>query len=182
MDFDGAAFLNRSRAMMLLLGMALGVALMAWAWEVAGPVAGAAAGVFFCLDPNFLAHAALMKNDVPMSLVMFAMVYGAYRLGRRVTAWTILAVVLLCAIGPTVKFSGMLLLPMLVLLLVARGLLPDSWKVFGCDVATRGRKLLVALGVIVSGGVATFALIWACYGFRYLPTPDSQAQFDLRRS
>src|SRR5207244_8359883 len=60
---DGQALVRRSRAAMLSLGVALGLLLAGWAWKLGGPAAAVAATALFALDPSFLGHAPLVKND-----------------------------------------------------------------------------------------------------------------------
>jgi hypothetical protein len=167
---NGAAFINRSRAMMLLLGIALGSIIMIWAWQVGGPTAAVIAGAFYCLDPNFIAHAPLVKNDIAISLVMFAMVFAIYRFGQRMTPWSAAAAILLCAVGPTIKFSGLLLLPLLVLLLFVGALMIDAHR--------RNKRLLITGAMSLGAVLVTWLLIWLSYGFRFLPTTSS-AQFSF---
>src|SRR5687768_4021136 len=79
-------FITRSRAMMLVLGVGVGVMVALWARLLAGPTAAVAATALFALDPNFLAHAPLVKNDVAMALLMLALAHTAWRAGERVTS------------------------------------------------------------------------------------------------
>ena len=65
-DVDG--LLKAARARMSLLGVFLAMLICWWAWRLSGVVAAVAATMAFCLDPNFLAHSPIVKNDVPMTL------------------------------------------------------------------------------------------------------------------
>jgi hypothetical protein len=61
---DVYAFVRRAAPMALALGVLLG-ALIAWyAWKISGAIAALIAACLFALDPNFLGHAPLVKNDV----------------------------------------------------------------------------------------------------------------------
>src|SRR5687768_11399571 len=104
---DTEAFITRSRAMMLPVGVLLGALVAWWAWEVGSALAMVAAALLFALDPNFLAHAPLVKNDVVFALVVFALAYALWRAGRRLTVWNGLAIGLLCGVGLSVKFSAL---------------------------------------------------------------------------
>ena len=66
-------------------GPELGVLIAWWGWKLGGAIAAIAAATLYCLDPNFLGHGGLVKNDVLMSLVMFGMMYLAWRVGIRAT-------------------------------------------------------------------------------------------------
>ena len=78
---NGDAFIMRSRAMMLIAGVALGVMVACWSWQLAGACAAVVATTFFCLDPNILAHAPLVKNDISLSLVMLGLAWSIWRAG-----------------------------------------------------------------------------------------------------
>ena len=123
---DADTFILRSRAMMLVVSVALGVAIAWFAWQLAGALAALVATLFYCLDPNVLAYTALVKNDISLSLVMLGLCWAIWRAGRRVTLWNALAIALLCAAAVNVKFSGVLLGPMTALLLLIRALLPPN--------------------------------------------------------
>src|SRR5437773_2179163 len=59
-------FVQRGRVMMIVLGVALGALIARWAWRLGGSVAAIVATTLFAFCPNFLAHAPLVKNDVPL--------------------------------------------------------------------------------------------------------------------
>src|SRR5204863_9948393 len=120
---DGGAYVNRSRFMFVLLGMGLAALLAWWAWKLGGAIPAIAAAVLYCLDPNFLAHASLVKNDVPLSLLMLGLMAALWMLGRRATILRLMAVALACGAALNVKFSGLLFGPMVLLALVIRALL-----------------------------------------------------------
>ncbi|CAN5480323.1 phospholipid carrier-dependent glycosyltransferase [soil metagenome] len=176
---DPDAFLNRSRAMMTALGVFLGILIAWWACDLGGRVAGLIACGLYCFDPNFLAHAPLVKNDVSLALVMCALMFAVYRAGERVTIGRAVAIALLCAAGLTVKFSGTLLVPMVIVLLFARGLIPRPWLVLGRIVTARSTQFAVALSVILFAAVVSYAGIWAAYGFRYSITPDPAVRANI---
>ena len=176
---DPDAFINRSRAMMLALGVALGALIAVWAWELGGPMCAVVATTLYAFDPNFLAHAPIVKDDVPIALVMFALAYATWRAGQRLTLANALAIGLLLAAAVNVKFSGLLLIPMLALLLFVRALMPRPWIVFWRLVATTLGKLAVASSVLVVAGVTSVGAIWATHAFRFLPTPDTKLELNL---
>jgi 4-amino-4-deoxy-L-arabinose transferase-like glycosyltransferase len=177
---DPDAILARSRAMMLALGVALGVLVARWAWEIAGPLASVIAGALYALCPNFLGHAPLLKNDVPLALVMCGLAFATWRAGERLTVGRLVAVALCMAAACVVKFSGLLLAPILAVTLLVRALMNRPWMAMGRLAATRPKRLLVALSILIVCGIASVALIWACYGFRYAPTPDPSVRLNMQ--
>jgi hypothetical protein len=177
---DGAAIVSRSRAMMLIVGVALGAAIAWWSWKLGGLVAALTATAAFALDPNFLAHGPLVKNDVSLTLVMLLLMIAVWRAGQRLTIWNGFAICLLCGAGLNVKFSALLLGPMVLALLLIRAAMPQPWNVLGREVIARGRKVMTALGVCIAALLVSYVCIWACYGFRYLPTRDPNLLLNTR--
>lgn len=166
------SILNTSRAMFTLLGIATGALIALWSWKLSGAVAAVVATFFFAFDPNFLAHASLVKNDVMLSLVTLAMAFTVWSFGRDGALWKVLAAALLCGAGVNVKFSGIILAPTACLMLLVRALMRRPWTMVGIELRTVGSRL-VAVGV---SGVAimllTWSVTWAAYGFRFAPTPQ----------
>ena len=174
-------FVQRSRAMVLVFGPLLGGLIGWWAWRIGGAVAAIVATALFSFDPNFLAHAPLMKNDVVFSLAMFALVYNLWRGGQQINWLRAVVVALLCGVMLTVKFSGSLAAVLIPVMLGIRAILPTSWPAFGRDRATRAGRLAVAGGVTILAAVVGFGSIWAAYGFRFAPTPDPSIRLNTHQ-
>jgi hypothetical protein len=174
------AFLMRSRTMMLMIAVALGALIAMWGWQVGGAAAAVAATALMCFDPNFLAHAPLMKNDVSITLAMSAMTWAAWRCGLRLTWGRAAAVVVLTAIGPVTKFSGVAFPGILAALLGARAMMSAPWGMFGRQPLNgRWRKLGVAAALCAASALLAYGLIWGCYRFRFLASSDPSKREDL---
>jgi hypothetical protein len=169
---DGIALVTRGRFMALILGVALAVLIGRWAWRLGGAAAAVAATYIYCLDPNFLGHAPLVKNDVAFALAYFAAAYALWCLGRRFTVTSAIALTLLTATAVAVKLSGVLLAPVLIIALAARAGMKQPWMIFGRPVTRRGVKFAAAFGLCVAAAVVTYAGIWASYGFRFDAGPN----------
>jgi 4-amino-4-deoxy-L-arabinose transferase-like glycosyltransferase len=178
---DGLWFINASRAMMVLLGVALGAVIAAWAWQVGGPIAAVAATVLYAFDPNFLGHAPLVKNDVPITLVMTAMVWVLWRAGKRATVLNLLAATLLLGAGLTTKFSGVLLVPMFAAVLVIRALLPQEWRVLGRTLQSRASRIGAATAITFVSSALCVATIWMVYGFRFDAAPQPGSRLPMQQ-
>jgi len=176
---EGHAYVNRSRFMFVILGVALALLMSWWTWKLAGAIAAIAAAVMFCLDPNFMAHASLVKNDVPLSLLMLWLMAALWMLGRRATLLRIIAVALACGAALNVKFSGLLFGPIVVISLCIRALLPQPWEVLGRALRTRLARLAFAGICCVFVALVSYASIWACYSFRFLPTRDPKVTLNV---
>lgn len=176
---DGAAFINRSRAMMLVLGALLGCCIAAWSWQLAGAAGALVATALYALDPNFLAHAPLVKNDVAISLVLTCIAWATWSVGKSLRWWNALLLMLLCAAAVTVKFSGLIAGPMAAILLLLRAISSQPWAIFGSPGLARTSRILVAGGLCLIFLLFSGLTIWACYRFRFQPAADADAALDL---
>ena len=182
---DGESFIARSRAMMLILSVLLGAAIAGWTWGLARSVnsppavAACAAAALFCFDPNFLAHAALVKNDIAISLAMLGLIAVIWAVGRKLTVPRLLAMGLLSGIALTVKFTGPLVVLIGAAVLIVRALLPYPWTIINHSEKKPVRRLFFAAAAIAITAGISIAIIWVVYGLRFAPTADAQSTFDL---
>jgi hypothetical protein len=177
---DADALIGRARDRMIVLGMCLGALIGWWAWCLAGPVAGVVALGAFCLDPNFLAHAPLIKNDVPVALALAALMAAVWLLGERATLPRCAATVVLAALVVASKFSGLLALPILAAALLCRALSGHEWRIAAWTARTRRQRVAGAAAILAVTIPVTYALIWACYRFTFSPTGQTSQLLDPR--
>ena len=125
-----------------------------------GMLAGLSALLLFVFDPNVLAHGGLISTDMGSACFLFGGVYGFYRYTVQFSWRWLLATGMLAGLALVSKFTGILIVPMLLLIAIAEGI--------------RQRKLAAALKLLIASS-AVFAcawlVIWAFYGFRYAPAP-----------
>ncbi len=170
---DGRAFVFGNGGDRVLLPARLAVTvfplLLAWLVYVAasrmfGAAAAAIALLLFTFDPNVLAFGTLVTTDVGSACCFFAAVFAFYRYARA-PHWGWVALTALAA-GLTfvAKFTGILLLPMLLLLACAEGVRARS-------AAIAARRLAACCVIFLCG----WAILWAFYGFRYAPARDGLA-------
>jgi 4-amino-4-deoxy-L-arabinose transferase-like glycosyltransferase len=174
------AVLAAGRLRMLLLGVVLAAVIAGWAWRLAGPIAAVVAAAFFCLDPNFLAHSALVKNDVVATLAFLLFAIALWAVGNRASLWRVIALALSIILALLVKFSGVLAIPILLIALLIRARTKEPWKVLKWTLQTCGQRLLAAIVITVAACVVSYAAIWASYDFRYGPSADPAQIFDFR--
>jgi 4-amino-4-deoxy-L-arabinose transferase-like glycosyltransferase len=174
---DADTLVRSARARMIGIGVLLGMVIGWWAWRLAGRVAGVVALAAFCLDPNFLGHAPLIKNDVPLALALVVFMAGVWLLGERITLWRVLLVGLAMGAALMVKFSGVLAIPVLAAALIGRSLNPRLWLAGALTASTVARRLALSAGILVICLAVLWLFTWACYGFRFLPSPHSTDQF-----
>jgi hypothetical protein len=176
---DADTVLRAERARMLAIAVIIGVVVAWWGWRLAGPVAAIVGLAAFSFDPNFLAHAPLVKNDVISALAFLLFAASVWMLGERVTVIRLLALALSVGFVLMVKFSGLLAIPILVLALIARAMMGQSWKAGRYAANTFSSRLAVSAGVLVFISIFVWGFTWACYDFRFLPARDSSDHFDF---
>jgi hypothetical protein len=113
---DGDRLLRIGRLSIACVGAALGFLVCLTAWSLAGPWAGCAAALLYCLEPNLLAHGSLVTTDMGMTALFFATL-AAFRtwLERGGRGWMI-ATGLSLGLALLAKFTAILLPPILVAL------------------------------------------------------------------
>jgi hypothetical protein len=171
---DGAVphanqFINESRLVFAILALGLGGVMCWWAWTLAGPTAAVVATVLFALDPTFLAHAPLVKNDVLFAALLLCLAYAVWEFGRAATLGRFVVIGVICAAALNIKYSAVLFAPIVVILLAGRACLAAPWRVgWGALDTVRRRLTMISLASVLLLGAA-WAGTWAIYGFRFAP-------------
>jgi hypothetical protein len=178
---DAQRALAASRAACLAVGMILGAVIAWWTYRLAGGVGAIIATALYAFDPNFLGHAPLVKNDVMLSAAVLGLMFAVWRFGRRGTWPRLAAIALLAGAAVSVKYSGVLAGPFVAVALLVRALLPEPWFVVGLILDTRPRRLAAAALTCVVVAVVAYGVVWACYGFRFAPTPDPRVRLNIAR-
>ncbi|MGA8939542.1 MAG: phospholipid carrier-dependent glycosyltransferase [Acidobacteriaceae bacterium] len=150
-------------ARMMCAGFTLGLGLLIflWAQEMFGFFAGIFALAMFVVDPNMLANGAMVTTDVGAAFCFVASMYSFYRYCRK-PGWGRLVVAgVALGLALSAKYTGIFLLPILMLVVVLEGLLAREWRVFW--------RRAGALAVV---GLVAWVVVWSFYGFRYKAAPD----------
>ncbi len=105
-----------ARVMAALLSALLAITIFVAAQEMFGPKAGLFALIMFCFDPNFLAHGGFVTTDIGASLTLLLSIYCFYRVLKRPSAGRIIILGITVGMTFTAKFTGIFILPMLVLI------------------------------------------------------------------
>jgi 4-amino-4-deoxy-L-arabinose transferase-like glycosyltransferase len=159
---DAQSMFRRARLMMLLLGVALAVVIFLWSYELWGMWGAAFSLLLFCFDPNFIAHSTLVTTDVPAALAYAATLYAFWRFARRMTVARGAVFAIAFALAQTVKFSTVLLAPIVLFIAIVLVL------------RDRARAVPV-LAALAGAALASVVTIWAVYGFRFSTAPDPEA-------
>ena len=166
---DGKAFvwgnggdrvLFPARMMCAGFALALGLLIYLWAEEMFGFVAGLFALAMFVFDPNVLANGAMVTTDVGAAFCFVAAMYSFYRYCRT-PGWVRLGVAGgALGLALSAKYTGIFLVPMLVLAVVLEGWMAGDWRV-----------LWRRVGALVLMGLVAWVVVWGFYGFRYKAAP-----------
>ncbi|HZZ27226.1 MAG TPA: glycosyltransferase family 39 protein [Pirellulales bacterium] len=164
------AMILQARAMIGLLSVALGAVVYFWSRQLFGGVGSLISLMLYTFSPTMLSHGFLITADLASALFFCAAAWAVWTLLHRVSIFAILAAAISMAGLLLSKFSGVLIVPMGLVLLAVRCFHSQPLLVvFGQTYELRGRlKQLAAIaGVMVVEILAVGMLIWASYGFRY---------------
>jgi hypothetical protein len=173
------AILLRGRLMAALLSLALGLLVFLATKEIFGPFAAVIAVFLFAFEPNLLAHGAIVTTDMGLAFFLFASVYTFYRFSNKPSAARLALCAVATALCIVAKHSGVLILPILVLLALADLLLPSS-DLPSSDLPSSeklansydGKRHLRQLALsLLAIAVVSYVVLWAFYGFRYTARP-----------
>jgi hypothetical protein len=177
---DGRAFLFSNgvekvllpaRMACMVFALVLALLLYAAGREMFGPLAGLLTLSLVVFDPNLLANGTYVTTDVASACCMFATVYAFYRYTKRDWRWVGWARLLVTGVAlgmaMSAKFTGIFLVPILLLLAVGDALRGQS---AGRMASLVGRRVGAWLVVLLCGWI----VVWGLYGFRYAPAPHGQ--------
>ena len=154
---DADRLLFAARSMVVIWGVVLGILVFAWTFEWLGFVPAALALIFYTLEPNIGAHASLATTDFGIACCTFGSVYFLWRTLRRPGAFNVAGLSLFVALAVVTKFSGLVLAPVMLVLLVMAGM------------SGQGIAIRQAAGIVVIVLATTIVAVWGVYGFQYAP-------------
>lgn len=193
---DMTTALYRARLMIALISVAGGLIVFLWSRRLFGAAGGLISLTAYAFDPTMLSHGRLVTTDLAAAVFLLAAMYALWNVSHRVTPVRVLAAVL--AVGGLflTKFSAVLIVIMGAWLIAVRlassrpillgraarskGMDPPSespqtpppgGRVIQRRTAKAGVLLCLTLLLVPTTG----ALIWAGYGFRWLPFKDAPA-------
>ena len=174
--------LQRARLPFVIVAVLGGLATLIWAYRLGGPTAAMVATALFAFDPTLLGHAPLVKNDVAMAGLFLVVAALAWRVGRNADLLGAVLLAMACGVAINTKFSGVLLVASVCLLMAARAALPrQPWEVLGRQVASRRVRALAAGAIVLAIGLSCWGTTWAFYGFRFEASPGGAATADWDR-
>jgi hypothetical protein len=178
------SILRQTRAMVVLLGVALGLAVFVVARRQFGAVGGLISLGLFCFSPNMLAFGSIVSTDLSIALFLFVATGCVWGLLHEVT-WRRLGLSFLAVGGAVLaKLSALALLPITAILIVVKlgggRPLRVRWGARSRVLGGRWAQLGVFAALGLAHVLAAWAALWAGYGFRYAalpPTADATAGF-----
>jgi len=171
---DATAVLFRARMAASVFSFALALLVFAAARQMfAMWKAGLLAMALLIFDPNFLAHGALVATDVASACTWLATIYAFYRWRLAPSRARLILAGLALGLALVTKFTGVLLIPLLLVLAWAECMFPEQLSPFGSlrsdhrgDVV---RRMVKGVPVML---LIAWAVLWASYGLRYAARPS----------
>ena len=121
-----------SRFPNLFLGAVLVALIGWWAYRLWGNRAAMLAMALASLEPNFVAHSSLVTTDIGVTLFIFLTVYLLWEYINRPTWWLLVATGISTGMALLSKFSAVLLIPMIALIIAASLLIVAASVMFSC--------------------------------------------------
>ena len=158
------------RAMTAVSSALLALLVYFWSRYIFGAIGGVISLALYAFSPGMLANGFLVTSDVMATLFFTASCTALWILLHRVT-WLTLAATVLSLTGLVLsKYSGVLIVPMALVMVVARltRATPLHVQLFGRrEITGRLPQLLVFAAAAVAQTLGVIFLVWASYGFRY---------------
>jgi hypothetical protein len=159
----GDRVLFPARMMCAGFALALGLLIYLAAEEMFGFVAGMFALALFVFDPNVLANGAMVTTDVGAACCFMAAIYSFYRYCRKPGWVRLLVSGIALGVALSAKYTGIFLVPMLLLVVVLEGVIARDWSV-----------LWRRVGALAAMGLMAWVVVWSFYGFRYKAAPEGK--------
>jgi hypothetical protein len=150
------------RAGSMVFALALAVLLSMWGGRLYGPIGALAALWLAVFDPTLLAHGKQVTSDVAVAFFMTAAVYAYSRWREQPRRKTLVACALATAAAILSKFTGLLLVPILALLVAVD--LIRAWR--RDENLTSAKTVRRGLAWVVTFAIVVLAAINAAYLFR----------------
>lgn len=171
------ALLMQARAMMVLLGIILGLLIFRCGKELFGPAGGIIALAMFCFSSSHLAFAGIVSTDMSIVLTMLASTYCIWRLLHRVTLARVVVSGVVFGLLLLAKMTALIIFPITAVLVAIKLIVGRPLVVHWARdwvIEARHRQLAVIAGLVLAHAVAGWTVLWAHYGFRYSSLPAAR--------
>ncbi len=174
---DANQILGRARLAASVFVLLLAILVFLAATEMFGTEAGLLSLLILVFEPSILGNGPLVATDIAVTCCLFAAVYAFYRYVKRPSALRLALAGVAAGFALSVKHSGLLILPMLVLLAAVE--LFSVRKTEGRKDNERpgeqqgtSRRILRMAGALIIIAIMAWVILWGFYGFRYRARPD----------
>lgn len=173
---DADQMLQSGRAAMLVFPIVLGALIFFWSLELWGLAGAIISLAFFCFNPNTIANGGLMTLDLPVACFFCATIYCFWRLTAKFSAANFAALCLSFGLAQTVKYSAVLLAPLLLLLLAVQACRKQSWQLPAIGkLSPGGGRTVISAAIFGACLLSAVLCIWWQFDFRYDVAPNKQA-------
>ena len=165
--------LNRGRAAVALLGVACGFLTFLWARELFGTPGGLLALTLYAFSPMTLANGPLVTADMAAALFFLAATYAFWKATHRATLGTVAVSCAALSLLVLSKTSGVLIVPVFVLLAVVRIAAGPELAVTvpagrRLGLSSVGGRSLGLLALLALHAAVLIPVLWMAYNFRTL--------------
>jgi hypothetical protein len=171
---DADRVLTRARLVMMLFPLALVLLVWQFARRLFGQRAALLATVLLVLEPNILAHGALVDTDVALTASFFAAVFAFYEYMEAPGLWKAVLVGLAVGITLSSKFSGVVVVPVLIVLAAVEIFPRRRVLLAQLSFSRRLRDLILASATVI-------LLVWSVYGFHSHTRPTTGYKLKWQR-
>jgi len=159
---DPDRMLAYGRAAAALFSLVLALTCFFFGRALFGSVAALLGFIVLVFEPTLLAHGALITTDTAVAAGMVLSVFAFYRYADKPTARRLILTGLAVGLTLGTKHSGVLVLPVLLLLTIF-----ETLRTFPRDGRAWVRALLSYAAIVAIAVV----MLWSFYGFRFTPRP-----------
>lgn len=160
----------RARLTMSVFAVVLAITAFFFTRRLFGDASSLVALGLIAFEPTLIAHGALVTTDMALSAMSLLAVYAFYSYQRREDVMHLLLAGLSCGLAFSVKHSGVLIAPVLVLLSLAEVI--SVWRSSRPNLRAVVLRKTASLLVVFAIGVG---VLWATYLFRYSARPNGAA-------
>jgi hypothetical protein len=170
---NAARILAETRLFAASFSLLLAILVFLAAREIFGGPAALLAMLLVVFEPSILGQGALVKTDLAETCCFFAAVYAYYRYTKHHNTWRLVACGVAVGLALAAKHSGILLLPVLVLLGIAD--IWHSWRDYVPAGSNRrgkwGQEAVRRFGTLAIIFAMALSTLWGFYRFRYAARP-----------
>ncbi len=149
---DADKLLFWGRLPVVFLSLLLGIYVYRWAYELFGTFAGVMALFLYAFCPNILAHSRFVTMDLGLSCFFFMTLYYLWKFVREGRKRNLIATGISLGLALATKFSAIILLPILILLLALSTLWSPGNRTLSKEqkVKEKTKDILTLSGVFLS--------------------------------